>query len=140
MLMHLCKCGKRIPHGIVRCKACEDKHVAKRKESNINYNRFKRNKETDAFYKTQGWRNTREYILIKYNYIDLYDYEINNKITKANTVHHIIELEEDSTLALEESNLIPLSSRNHSRIHGKYVKDKEKTQELLRNILKNFKL
>ena len=74
-------------------------------------------------------------ILSKANGLDLYEYYINHKIIKADTVHHIVEIREDDTRALDITNLIPLSSSNHGKIHKMYFKKKKETQEMLFNIL-----
>ncbi|MFN1842439.1 HNH endonuclease [Clostridioides difficile] len=75
--------------------------------------------------------------------MDLWDYYINKKITTANTVHHIIELSEDEELALEENNLITLSSKTHKKIHTLYERDgitKKETQAKLKEILRLHKI
>lgn len=135
MLKKLCRCGKRISQSISMCEECRVKHVEAKKESNRVYNSHNRDKDIDAFYKTNDWIDTREYILIKYKYLDLYDYFINNKATTANTVHHIEEIGDSYDLRLDEDNLIPLSPKSHAKIHKLYRKDKAKTQEILKDIL-----
>jgi 5-methylcytosine-specific restriction endonuclease McrA len=117
------------------CDKCNDKHKEDRKISNKVYNSNNRDKDIDSFYKTNEWEDTREDILTKYNYIDLYDYFINNRVTTANTVHHIVEIKDNYELRLDEDNLIPLSPKSHIKIHMLYRKDKDKAQSKLKEIL-----
>lgn len=135
-LKKICSCGKYISQHEKRCKECSLKFTEKKKESNKVYNSHNRNKDIDAFYKDPEWINTREYILIKYHYRDLWDYFINNDDTKvANTVHHIVEVKDDYSLILDESNLFPVRPKSHMKIHKLYRIDKEGTQKKLKEIL-----
>ncbi len=136
MLKKICKCGKLINQSQCRCTDCMKKHKAEKRESNKVYNSSNRDKDIDDFYHSSEWEDIREYILSKYKYLDLYDYFINSKTTTANTVHHIIEIKENYELRLEEGNLIPLSPKSHSKVHKLYRRDKQKAQDLLRNLLK----
>ncbi|MCE4883734.1 HNH endonuclease [Clostridioides difficile] len=142
-LKKICRCGKTIDYSEKACSECAKKYVKSKKQSNKVYNSKNRNKERDKFYNTKEWRETREYILEKNMYLDLWDYYINKKITTANTVHHIIELSEDEELSLEENNLVPLSSKTHKKIHTLYEKNeitKKETQSKLKEILRLHKM
>lgn len=135
MLKKICNCGKLINQQQRMCDACMSKHIEAKKKSNKVYNSYNRDKDIDSFYKTNEWLNTREYILTKYNYIDIWDYFVNQRVTNANTVHHITEIKDDYELRLDEKNLIPLSPKSHSKIHKLYRKDKEKAQLKLKEII-----
>lgn len=136
-LKKVCSCGKYISQKEKRCSECSLKYKEKKKESNKVYNSHNRNKEIDDFYKTNEWENTREYIIKKYHYYDLWEYFVNNDDTKiANTVHHIEEIKDSYDLRLEESNLFPVSAKSHMKIHKLYRTDKEGTQRKLREIIK----
>lgn len=136
MLKKICRCGKLIDQREQLCKSCSLKHKEEVKKRNRVYNSYNRDKDIDTFYKTDEWESTRAYILSKYKYLDLWDYFINNKITTANTVHHIEEIKEAYELRLEESNLFSIGPKNHAKIHKLYRADKENTQNKLKEILK----
>ncbi|KNF06994.1 HNH endonuclease [Gottschalkia purinilytica] len=74
-------------------------------------------------------------MLSKYKGIDLYAYYMKDELVYANTIHHIVEREEDKTLELDVDNLFPVSAESHNTIHSLYEKDKEGTQRMLREIL-----
>ncbi|CEJ74237.1 HNH endonuclease domain-containing protein [[Clostridium] sordellii] len=136
MLKKFCRCGKIISQSKSRCDKCESKYINNKRKSYKVYNSKNRNKNIDAFYHTDEWEEKRIYILIKYNYVDLWDFFVNGKeTTEANTVHHIVEVTEDYEQRLDNLNLIPVSTKSHNKIHSLYRKDKESTQKKLRDIL-----
>lgn len=125
MLLKLCKCGKLIPQREKYCKECNKTVNERHKE----YNKYRRNKKHNAFYFSTPWIKVRAKVLQDFNYIDIYQYYVNNKVVKAEMVHHIVELEEDWSKRLEVSNLIPLSNATHNMITNLY-KDERKRKEL----------
>lgn len=133
VLVKYCRCGNKIPQQdkwCDRCKCYYDKQQAK-------YNKkYDTTKRTNAeFYNSKAWKDVRGYVLVMTTGIDLYDYYIKHAITKADTVHHIVELKEDYNKGLDIDNLIPLSSKNHKRIHLMYLKNKKETQRMLFEVL-----
>ena len=120
------------------CFKHQEESKNQRKESNRYYDQYLRNKKARLFYNSKAWLATRQYVLTKYNYLDLYDYYINSRVTRATAVHHIEELEEAWEKKLEISNLIPLSSSNHNHMDLLYRHDKEGTQALLRELLSRW--
>lgn len=137
--MHkICRCGKVIPSTIPRCNECQTRYEKDKRFRNKEYDTHRRNKKSEAFYNSPEWETLREIILGKYKNLDLYDYFINKKITYANTVHHIIELNEDWNRRLDPLNLFPLSDKNHKKIHGMYKKNKKVTQRLLFDLLSRW--
>lgn len=137
------KCRKIIDFGVSYCDKCQViadrerreffKEKFKNNRKNNNWN--KSNKESMNFYNSNHWKNIRDDILNKYKGLDLYDYYINNKITHADTVHHIEELTSNWDRRYDVSNLIPLSYSNHRRIHLMYRYDKDNTMTVLQGIL-----
>lgn len=112
------RCGKRLQVGQT-CECVKQRH----KE----YDRYSRDKSSTLFYHSDAWKRMRDYILDKYDGLDLYELHVNNKVVKADTVHHIVELREDRSKSLLERNLIPVSSSTHNMIHNMYKKsDKDK--------------
>lgn len=120
-----------------------DKHryvkQEEKKNENKYYDNYRRNKQSEIFYKSDEWARLREYILSKYNYLDLYAYYTQGKVRKANTVHHIKEINKNWNHRLDENNLFPTSDSNHNIIHKLYKKNKEKTQKLLFELLEKYK-
>lgn len=134
-------CSKPGCSNLTTGRYCEEHQVEaerERVESNRFYDKHIRDKRAEAFYKSRAWVRTREYVLDKYNHIDLYDYYINQRIARANTVHHILELNEDWDRRLDIGNLFPLSSANHNVIDGLYRKNKKAAQKLLFQLIEKW--
>lgn len=138
LLNKICRCGKVIPTSIARCDECQVRYEIDRARRDKEYDLSKRNKRSEAFYNSPEWESLREYILNKYKNLDLYDYFINKKITYANTIHHVLELNEDWNRRLDSTNLFPLSDKNHNKIHGMYKRNKNKTQRLLFDLIEKW--
>lgn len=125
MLYKTCnKCKRKLKIN-EKCKYCL-------KEKNKIYDSFKRNSESRAFYNSNEWKITRDFIMNKYNYLDLYALKVLNKIIKADVVHHIVEYREDKTKALDEFNLIPLSHTTHNLIHTLYNRSEETKKDIIK--------
>lgn len=134
-LKKYCKCGRLIDAAEECCEFCRPERERVRLEQQKKYNKYKR--QDAEFYKTKDWEEVRATVLAKYNYLDLYEYFINDKVVSANVVHHIEELRNNKDLGMDLNNLIPLSHKTHKKIHKLYNnKDKQQeTKELLKNIL-----
>lgn len=128
------RCGKRLEAGQT-CECVKQRH----KE----YDKYSRDKEASQFYSSASWKRMRQYILDKYDSIDVYAYILYGQIEKADTVHHIIELKDDKSQALVEQNLIPVSSSTHNIIHASYDKskaDKQAMQSILYECLRRMEM
>lgn len=128
------RCGKRLEAGQT-CECVKQRH----KE----YDRCSRDKDAAKFYSSASWKRMRQYILDKYDSIDVYAYILYGQIEKADTVHHIIELKDDKSQALVEQNLIPVSSSTHNIIHASYDKslaDKRAMQATLYECLRRMEM
>ena len=129
MIKRLCpRCRRVIEENQKYCIKCMPKI---RTEADRRYDRFKRNKDSKSFYNSKLWKLKREEILSFYLNLDIYELYINKKIVSADTVHHIHELIETQEQALDNDNLIALSSSTHDLIHGMYKEDKITTMKLL---------
>lgn len=134
-----CGCNKLIDCTERYCNAHKKRDKA---ESDKDYDKNRRNKEAKAFYNSTAWKRKRQQILVRDKGIDVYVYMTEGRIVKAEHVHHIVELDEDSSLALVDSNLISLSAATHSAI-SKVYEDARKRQHMqvkLRSFLRDFKL
>lgn len=80
------------------------------------YERYKRDKESKAFYSSVAWRECRRIVLERDNY--LCQLCLKDKTLKpADLVHHIVYLRNDWSLALSEDNLISVCHQCHEHIH-----------------------
>ena len=120
-------CGRVHQRGYV----CEIKRKRKTDYQNA--------REDTGIYYSNRWRTIRGQVLEEHNHICLYSFYVEKKIIKATDVHHIIELNDNSSLAYEEDNLISLSKEKHRLIHELYKEDKKKIQEQLREFKKRWK-
>lgn len=128
------RCGKRLEVGQT-CECVKQRH----KE----YDRLARDKDAAKFYSSASWKRMRQYILDKYDSIDVYAYILYGQIEKADTVHHIVEMRDDKSQALMEQNLIPVSSSTHNIIHASYDKskaDKRAMQSILYECLRRMEM
>jgi 5-methylcytosine-specific restriction enzyme A len=101
---------------LTRNKYC-DQHKHKGKEATRYYNRYVRDKTITAFYKSKEWLTTRKLVLERQNYLCQQCLR-ENRITKADMVHHKTEVKEDWSKRLDLSNLEGLCNSCHNKIHG----------------------
>jgi 5-methylcytosine-specific restriction enzyme A len=130
MLYKRCSgCGKRIPNNI-NCKCQIDNTRERYKE----YKARRKDKEEQAFYRSNTWIECKDSRRIDLVSIDWYEYYINGNIVEGYAMHHIHELKECKERALDKSNLIYLTQSNHIRIHKAYLKS-EKEKNKMKRIL-----
>ncbi len=72
------------------------------------------------FYKSKEWKRLREYILKRDNYMCAECIKV-DKVTTCNTVHHLVEIREDFSKALDESNLVTICHDCHNKIHKRFT-------------------
>lgn len=65
-------------------------------------------KDTEDFYRTSSWLKVRDHCIELCCGLDLYSLFVYKTIEYGRTVHHIVPLKKDESLALEQSNLIYL--------------------------------
>ena len=73
------------------------------------------------FYKTKEWRKKRLEILSRDNY-ECQHCKRDGKQSQAQTVHHIVHLRDDRSLALTDDNLISLCNACHNVEHPEKLK------------------
>ncbi|UOQ93406.1 HNH endonuclease [Halobacillus shinanisalinarum] len=88
------------------------------------YDKYRRNPEAKAFYKSAAWLKCREVILIRDDYL-CQECLKDKRLTPADLVHHIIEYKEDQSKALDEDNLVSICFTCHNKIHGGKGKSNE---------------
>lgn len=93
---------------------CDEHKRDKVKETNVNYDRYKRNKEHSKFYNSSEWRELRRVVLERTGglCVKCIEFDI---VTKANVVDHIISVEKDYTKRLDITNLQPLCHSCHNK-------------------------
>lgn len=139
MLYKFCRCGKKILIEEKFCAECKSKEEIYKKERYKKYQNSRKDKKEQQFYNSKEWKSKREFVLSKYNYIDIYAYYTDGTITVSDTVHHIVEIKEDYNKRLEVLNLFCCSKESHKLIHEKYFTDKEKCIEELMSMLLMFR-
>lgn len=88
------------------------------------YDKYKRDKESRVFYKSNAWEKCREVVLKRDDYL-CQDCLKKGKLTPADMVHHIEELKDNPDRALDIDNLESLCNPCHNKHHSRH-KPKEK--------------
>ena len=70
----------------------------------------------ETFYKSKAWEIKRKAILRRDGY-RCQECKRYGRIKEAQTVHHIVHLEDDPSLALTDSNLVSLCAGCHNKMH-----------------------
>lgn len=88
MLKKTCKCGKIIGYKDKCCDEC----ARDAKKDVAYYDRYKRDKDSYAFYHSQEWLTVREVVMARYNGLCLYSLFIEGQIVPADVVHQAMSL------------------------------------------------
>lgn len=120
------------------CKYCgivENPHSCPHKRR-----RTDRNRIDNKIYESDEYRNLHKDVLADYNHIDIWCMYVHCRVVRGNITHHVIEIIEDESLALEYDNLIPVNDRSHKEIHILYkdLKIKRLIQALQTEMAKDF--
>ncbi|MGV3285797.1 HNH endonuclease signature motif containing protein [Bacillus wiedmannii] len=89
-----------------------------KQEATKTYDKYQRDNQTTAFYKSVGWRITRAKALVRDCYLCQRCLK-DKKLTPADMVHHIVEVKEDWSKRLDINNLESLCNSCHNKVHGK---------------------
>lgn len=103
-----------------RCSLCGKRILADKKCNCYERKRAVNRLDCDSFYNTAEWRKARSKAMHKTHGIDIYSLYKFGIVEYAFTVHHIEPLEERIDLRSVQSNLIPLTEKNHRAIHSLY--------------------
>lgn len=123
-LLKLCSCGKVINASLSKCESCQGKS----KERHKLYDKYRRDKKADAFYKSKEWQLLREQAMTRDLGLCQHCYK-NKKITIATEVDHIVPIKVEWEYRLELGNLQSLCHRCHTI---KTIDDKKKYKELMK--------
>jgi 5-methylcytosine-specific restriction enzyme A len=113
-------CRVMIEAGNKYCNECWDKKDKQQKTRHRKYKQQRTDIKEQRFYLSREWIATKTKVISTFKGMCLYSYYIDDRIVPCNTVHHIEELKDSWDRRLDLSNLIPLTERNHQRIHEKY--------------------
>lgn len=80
------------------------------------YDKYKRNREAKRFYNSAAWQRCRGVVLIRDNYLCQKCLK-QGKITTADMVHHIEDLQDAPEKALDLDNLVSLCNPCHNKEH-----------------------
>ena len=127
------RCGKKVEYG-KQCDCSINYNKARYKRYNKVIRNREDNKEYGKFYSGKQWKVMRNAVATKYNGLCL-KCLAQGKINRYNVIHHIVELREDMSKALDLNNLIPLCHGCHNDIHGNYTESK---REELRRLLIDY--
>ena len=130
-------CNKLIDSRYTYCEAHREDEEAKRIKYIKRYDEARKCGKEFVFYRSKEWINIREVIKSKYKGICIYTYYTQNKIVKADEVHHIIEIKDDFNKRLDLDNLIPVSRSAHKQIHRLYSNSEHSKQSTIKK-LKGF--
>lgn len=81
------------------------------------YDQHLRDKQAEAFYKSKAWVAVRHRALTRDRYL-CQECLKHGLITRANTVHHKVELKQDWSKRFRLDNLVSLCPECHNRAHG----------------------
>lgn len=134
MIKKLCPtCGKVIERSLKLCEECTIKITSKRNKA---YNSSLRNKELEKVYHTKQWDIAKRQVSLRDNSLCRLCFS-NCSWTASQLVHHIVEVEEDSTLVYSADNLISLCESCHQQVHAEYRNgNKTELQTKLRTLTK----
>lgn len=138
-------CRKLLRDNVKFCDYHQAKFDLEEKERYKEYQdrrlRDKEKKKQQQFYNSDSWKRIRAATVSDCLGMDIYEYYTTGRIVSGETVHHIIELNEDWNCRLDINNLIYLTERNHRKIHVIYDrsnKDKKIMQDKLFKIINKF--
>ena len=100
------------------CEEHQEEAEKRKAESNRFYDKHVRDKQAEAFYKSKAWVAARQQALIRDNYL-CQECLKQGRITRADTVHHKIELKRDWSKRLQIDNLVSLCTECHNRMHSR---------------------
>lgn len=75
-------------------------------------------KEKHRFYHSSAWQKMSARIM-KRDHYECQECRRNHRLTRASQVHHIIHLEDNRALALDENNLEAVCIQCHNILHGR---------------------
>lgn len=104
--------------------------------------KINRSRADNKVYESKEYRKVRKDVLDDYNHLCLWSLYVDGRVKLAERTHHIIEVLDDISKAVDYDNLIPLTVDAHEYVHSFYKindKTKKEVQELLRKMCSEYK-
>lgn len=136
-LKKLCRCGKLVTYEEGMCPECKVKNEDRKNQKNKEYKIARQDRDIQAIYNSKTWKIITKTIENRDKKLCLLCLD-NKQIRYKDTVHHIIELKEDTRKAFVKGNLICLCESCHQKVHKAYRHSNQvklTMQEKLRNLL-----
>lgn len=124
----------------VTCKYCGI--VNKPHRCPHNKRKADRNRIDNKIYESKEYRSLRAEVLEDFNYTCLWSLYVDSKVIEGDRTHHIIEIVQDESKAVEYDNLISLNNKAHEEVHRLYKEGlgiKESIQDLLLKMNESYK-
>ena len=138
MLKRICRCGIIIDYSQKYCDKCTVIAEQHKSDRNKYYDENIRNKESSDIYHSSEWQQLTQECKSKFKAIDVYSLYVNDILEFGSLSHHIEEVTKNKARAFDLTNLIWLTSDNHTFIHKLYRKDYEGTKKMLFELVDRF--
>lgn len=89
-------------------------YCTEHKNKQADYNRHRRDKESDRFYHSRAWLNKRKEVMERDGGL-CQECLANGDIVSADVVDHIIDLKQDKDKALDCDNLVAMCHEHHNQ-------------------------
>lgn len=117
--LRICRCGKIIKKNDKYCEKCHQKELQKKSQQNFKYDKFKRDKDTKAFYSSGAWQRLAALVKSRQSGVCMLCFH-NKIITQGTIVHHIKPVREAWGKRLDPKNCVLLCPNCHSQVHAEY--------------------
>lgn len=132
-------CNYLVDYGVKYCIKHQQKFEQDEKERYKEYSYRRRQDEEQKkyqdFYSSKVWLRSRDVAISECFGIDIIEFYRTGKIVQGQTVHHIVELDEDWNRRLDIENLIYLNESNHQHIHGLYKKNSKTKENTIKGLI-----
>lgn len=121
MMLKQCGCGKIVKATEKNCKECAAKKGTpeERKEYHRHYDRARRNERSRKFYASKEWKQVRQTVMERDNYMCVVCLKRDGVPVDAHVVDHVTPLLVDWSRCLDVDNLQSLCMPCHSRKTGR---------------------
>ncbi len=129
--LKICRCGKIIKKSDKYCKNCMEKELQKKIRQNKTYDKYKRNRDSKAFYSSAAWQRIAALVKSRQSGVCILCYH-NHTMTAGTIVHHIQPVREAWHKRLDPKNCVLLCAACHANVHAEYDRDKQSKDSMQR--------